>query len=183
MAYRNKTLLNPHTRQDVRFLLTAKDTGGALLEMEATYHAHSREPAPHYHPRQAEDFTILSGEMSVRIEGQVKILKAGDTLHIPAKQVHSMWNNTDQDAVVNWKVRPALNTEHLLETANGLYNDGKFGKKSKPGLLQSALMANKFSGVFRLAQPPYAVQKIVFWLLTPFAYLAGYRPTYSKYLD
>ncbi len=183
MAYQNKTLLNPHTRQDVRFLLTAKDTGGALLEMEATYHAHSREPAPHYHPRQAEDFTILSGEMSVRIEGQVKILKAGDTLHIPAKQVHSMWNNTDQDAVVNWKVRPALNTEHLLETANGLYNDGKFGKKSKPGLLQSALMANKFSGVFRLAQPPYAVQKIVFWLLTPFAYLAGYRPTYSKYLD
>jgi hypothetical protein len=42
-------------------------------------------------------------------------------------------------------------------------------------------MANKYASVFRLSKVPYTVQKIVFIMLTPFAYLLGYRPTYEKY--
>ncbi len=183
MAYKNKTISNPKTRHDIRFLQTAKDTGGKLLEMEATYHDHSKEPAAHYHPCQAEDFTVLSGELTVRIDGQLKVLKQGDTLHIPANKVHSMWNNSDEKTTVNWKVMPAMNTEYLLETANGLASDGKTNDNGMPNILQVALMANKYTDVFRLAKPPFVVQKILFIALTPLAYLAGYKPTYKQYLD
>lgn len=183
MAYQNKTVHNTKTGQSIQFLQTAKETNGALLEMETTYNAYSTEPAPHYHPYQTEDFVVLKGEVSVRINGNVKILTAGDTLHLPANTIHSMWNNTDQPAVVNWKVRPALNTEYLLETGMGLANDGKINAQGKLPLLQGALTVNKFSKVYRLAQPSFIVQKIVFTLLTPIAYLLGYRATYRKYLD
>src|SRR5262252_10073188 len=113
MAYQNKQIQNPIARMSIRFLQTSKDTNGKLLEMEATYSPHSIEPAPHYHPHQEEDFTIVSGEMTVRMNGQLKILKAGDQLHVPKNTVHSMWNNSSETtAVVNWKVTPALTTEY-----------------------------------------------------------------------
>ncbi len=183
MAFKNKTIHNPKTRQDIKFLQTGKDTNGQLLEMEATFNEHSKEPAAHYHPYQVEDFTVLSGELTVRIDGQLKVLKKGDTLHIPKNKVHSMWNNTNDKTIVNWKVQPAMNTDHLLETATGLANDGKTNEDGMPNILQVALMANKYADVFRLAKPPFAIQKLLFIILTPFAYLFGYKPTYKKYLD
>jgi quercetin dioxygenase-like cupin family protein len=183
MACKDKKIYNPKTRQEIRFLQTGKDTGGKLLEMESTLQTHSKEPAPHYHPHQKEDFTVLSGELTVRMDGRLEVLKPGDTLHIPANKVHSMWNNTNQTTVVNWKVQPAMDTEYFLETATGLAYEGKTSEDGMPHILQIALMAGKYSDVFRLSKPPYFIQKIVFLLLTPIAYLIGYRPTYQKYLD
>jgi quercetin dioxygenase-like cupin family protein len=183
MAYKNKFISNPVIGQDILFLQTAKDTDGFLLEMESTYNALSQEPPQHYHPYQEEDFTVLSGEISVRIDGKVKVLKAGETLHIEKNKPHSMWNNTNSKTTVNWKVCPAMSTEYLLETGMGLANDGKISKKGMPGILQVALLASRFSSVYRLVKPPLIIQKIVFTLLMPFAYLFGYRATYDKYLD
>ncbi|MBL7792331.1 MAG: cupin domain-containing protein [Saprospiraceae bacterium] len=183
MAFKNKIIRNPVTGQDIKFIQTARDTGGQLLEMETTYNEYSREPVPHYHPFQKEDFTVIEGEVTVRIDGQLSVLKPGDKLHIPKNKIHSMWNNTDQKTVVNWQVRPAMETEYLLETGMGLANDGKTNANGMPNILQVALMANKFAGVFRLAKPPFVVQKILFIILTPIAYLSGYRPTYRRYLD
>lgn len=183
MAYKNKTICNPKTRQDIKFLQTGKDTDGKLLEMEATYNEHSKEPTAHYHPYQVEDFTVLLGELTVRIDGQLKVLKQGDKLNIPINKGHSMWNNSDNKTVVNWKVQPAMDTENLLETATGLANDGKTNDDGMPNILQVALMANKYADVFRLSIPPFVAQKILFIILTPFAYMFGHKPTYKKYLD
>ncbi|MFM9945402.1 MAG: cupin domain-containing protein [Bacteroidia bacterium] len=183
MAFKSKQIRNPKTGQDIKFIQTAKETEGKLLEMEATYNSHSKEPAAHYHPLQVEDFTVLSGQLTVRIDGELKVLKQGDTLHIPINQVHSMWNDTDGKTIVNWKVQPAMNTDNLLETATGLAIDGKTNDDGMPNILQVALMANKYSEVFRLSKPPFVVQKILFIILTPFSYLLGYKPTYKKYLD
>ncbi|MBD2755444.1 cupin domain-containing protein [Spirosoma validum] len=183
MAYANKTISNNVTGQTIRFIKTAKDTDGELLEMESTYTAQSTEPAEHYHPKQVEDFTVLSGELTVRIDGKTKTLRPGDKLHVPQNTVHSMWSQTDKNVVVNWQVRPAMDTEYFFETVMGLAQDGKVSAKGMPPILQVVLMVTRFSKVFRLTKPGPVVQKIVFTLLTPLAYLAGYRPTYRKYLD
>lgn len=183
MAYQGKTMLNTKTGIETKFLQTAKETGGQLLEMETSYPARSHKPPPHYHPFQEEDFIILSGEMTVRIDGQLRILRQGDTLHIPRNQVHAMWNHTDQKTVVNWKVRPALDTEYFMEIATGLANDGKMSAKGKPNLLQTAVLMNRFSAVFRLTKPPYAVQRVMFGILGLFARAKGYRGWHGSYVD
>jgi quercetin dioxygenase-like cupin family protein len=183
MAIKNKFIFNPKTKQEIRFIQTSRETEGRLLEMETIYNMRSPEPPPHYHPRQYEDFKVVEGELSVRIDGQLKVLRSGETLHIPSNKVHSMWNNTDGRTVVNWKIQPALNTEYLLETAMGLAMEGKVNKRGMPGLLQVVLIANKFAGVFRLSKPPYAVQRFLFAALTPFALLFGFRPTYARFID
>ena len=182
MAYKNKIITNPIVGQHIKFLQTAKDTDGKLLEMEASYRPYSKEPPPHYHPYQEEDFMILKGQMTVRLEGKILLLNEGDTLHIPANTIHSMWNNSGSTSVINWKIQPALSTEYFLETATGLASDKKRRRRMR-SLLQRSLMANKYSGVFRLSKPPFFIQKILFIMLTPFAWLVGYRASYKQYFD
>jgi quercetin dioxygenase-like cupin family protein len=179
MAFQNKIITNPVTGQTIRFLQTSKDTSGELLEMEACYRSHSKVPPLHYHPYQDEDFIIEKGQMTVRMQGKVFILKKGDRLHIPANVSHTMWNNSDNNAIVNWKVRPAIDTEYFLETITGL----AAGKKANPSFLQMVLTARKYFNVFRLSSPAFIIQKILFIVLIPFALLAGYKSVYKKYLD
>ena len=183
MAYKNKVINNPKTGQKIKFLQTAKDTNGQLLEMVSTLSPFSKEPVEHYHPLQDEDFTVLIGELTVKIDGQPKVLKAGDTLHIAKNVVHSMWNNSSETAVVNWKVQPALDTENFLETSTGLATDCKTNERGMPNILQIAIMAKRFSHVFRLSKPSFPLQSVVFAILKPFATLAGYKAIYQEYLD
>jgi quercetin dioxygenase-like cupin family protein len=183
MAYRNKTISNPKTGQEIRFIQTASDTGGKMLEMESVFQPFSTEPTSHYHPVQEEAFFVREGTISVRLEGKVFVLHEGEHLLIPRKAVHSMWNHSGKKAVVSWKVYPALNTEHFLEAAMGLAISGKTNEKGIPGILQGSLLARKFSGVYRMAKPPYPVQQLVFTLLFPVARLKGYRAEYGQYLD
>lgn len=183
MAYKNKTIYNDITRNSIKFLQTSSNTFGGLLEMEATYGVHSNEPAEHYHPYQTEEFTVLSGELSVRINGKLNVLTEGQKLYIPANTVHSMWNDTNNETVVNWKVEPAMDTEYFLETLHGLANDGKTNDAGRPSFLQTILTARRFANVFRLSKPTYIIQQMAFGILAPVAYLFGYRPVYKKYID
>ena len=183
MAYKNKTIINPKTGQIIKFLQTAQDTGGDLLEMESTLKPHSVEPPFHYHPYQEENFVIISGELSVNIDGVIKTYSAGEKFHVPKNVPHSMWNASDLPAILNWQVRPALNTEYFFEDSIGLANDGKTNEKGMPPLLQVALLANEYSNTFRFTKPPFIIQKIIFSILTPIGRLLGYRGTYRKYLN
>lgn len=183
MAFKNKIICNKKTGQDTRFIQTGKDTNNLLLEMESTYNRRNPEPPAHYHPRQEEDFFVIEGELTVRMDGQTKIYKQGDSFHISKNKVHAMWNNSGSKTIVNWKVMPALDTENLLETLAGLANEDKTNADGRPGIFQLALTATKYSAVFRLSKPAFVIQKIVFSLLTPVAYTFGYRPSYKKYID
>ena len=183
MAYKNKVLINPVTKMDIRFLQTASDTGGELLEMESTFNGKTLEPPPHYHPFQAEEFKVMEGEIHTNINGQYKVYKKGESIQVPAGTVHSMWNNSDQTAILNWKVRPAMNTENFIETIAGLARDGKTNDKGRPAILQSALLISHFDSVFRMTKPSVTVQKLIFSTLKPIAKLAGYKATYKEYID
>ena len=183
MAFRNKEITNPVTGQMIKFLQTTKDTNGALLEMISTYRSFSQEPPIHYHPYQAEDFRVTEGELTVRINGEKKILQAGDSLHVAPNVAHTMWNGSRKKAVVHWKVYPARDTEYLLETTIGLACDGKTNETGMPGFLQIALLMSRFSDVFRLKKPPYIIQKIIFTMARPIGYLLGYRSTYRHHID
>lgn len=183
MAYPSKVLTNPITGQSIKFIQTSRDTQGLLLEMESTYQPHSTEPMPHFHPQQEEHFKVLSGSVTVRLNGDLKVLNTGDTLNIPPNHVHSMWNPSEEKAVVNWQVRPALDTEYFLEMGMGLAQAGKVKADGMPNLLQSVVLVTRFKNVYRLAKPGLIVQKIVFSILAPFARLMGYQAIYREYLD
>jgi len=150
MAYKDQTITNLSTGQTIRFLQTAKDTNHEFLEIEAAYDAHSKPPPPHYHPYQEEDFVIVKGEMELQMGDKTITLHEGDCFHIPANTVHSMWNNSGSLAIVNWKTRPALDTQYFLEAVTDIANQ-KVDNNEHPSALLKSLM-EKYSNTFRVSK-------------------------------
>jgi mannose-6-phosphate isomerase-like protein (cupin superfamily) len=50
----------------------------------------------HYHLRTEEIYYITSGEGKIRIDGEVREVRAGDAIAIPPGQKHKLWNTGDQ---------------------------------------------------------------------------------------
>jgi mannose-6-phosphate isomerase-like protein (cupin superfamily) len=46
----------------------------------------------HYHPKAEEIYFITAGAGRVRIEGEVREVRAGDAIAIPSGQKHKLWN-------------------------------------------------------------------------------------------
>jgi transcriptional regulator with XRE-family HTH domain len=45
---------------------------------------------------------MLTGSVTVELDGIASILQAGDSLHFPSSKVHMIWNHTDQPATFLW---------------------------------------------------------------------------------
>ena len=75
-------------------LLTGDDTAGryCLIEM---YVPPGGGPPPHRHNFE-ESFTLLSGEIEVTCRGATSIVRANETVNIPANAPHAFRNATEQ---------------------------------------------------------------------------------------
>jgi len=60
---------------------------------------HRAEPISH---RGEEMFFLIDGEITVEIEGDIEILKKGDSIHFDSRRVHSIWNHTTETASILW---------------------------------------------------------------------------------
>src|SRR3954469_17901796 len=69
---------------------TGEETGGELLEMEATYSGEAGMPPEHLHPQQAERFEVLEGSMRTIIGDEERVYEAGEAFEVPAGTPHQM---------------------------------------------------------------------------------------------
>lgn len=60
---------------------------------------HRAEPISH---SGEEMFYLIEGEITVEIEGDVEVLKKGDSIHFNSQRVHATWNHTDHTASFLW---------------------------------------------------------------------------------
>ena len=57
---------------------------------------HVPGPPPHLHHNYREAFIVIEGEMEFVVNGETKIVKAGESLEIPPNTVHTFNNKSDQ---------------------------------------------------------------------------------------
>src|SRR3954453_1240815 len=95
--------------------LTILSSEPELLTMEATYDGTGQMPPAHFHPSQAERFTILEGRMRTLIDGAERVYEEGQTFEVPPGTVHQMAAEGGP-ARTRWEVRPALRTADFFET-------------------------------------------------------------------
>lgn len=180
----NYQITNKVTGQVVKFL-SSDDHAAGLLEMETSYMPFSAEPPVHYHPYQEEYFQVLEGELTVRLNGEVKIYREGAIIHIKQYVRHSMWNSGFKTTLVSWKVIPAMDTENFLRTMTWLSNNGETNAQGVPLLPSMVFLLRKYRKIFRLDKPPAFVLSILYVLLTPVFCLLHYKrkfnnPTFLK---
>ena len=91
-----------------------------LLEVETEYAPQGTPPPKHFHPEQDERFEVLEGSLRVNVDGEERDLAAGETIEIPRKAVHQMWNPGDEPARVRWQTMPAGRTEQFFSSIDQL---------------------------------------------------------------
>jgi len=171
---------NPVTGEHARILEAPwqNPSGRARAEMVARVGA--RVVGEHLHPGSVERFTVLEGELTVKLDGRTSRLLEGQTGEVRAGQWHDWWNSSDRDARVIVEVDPGGRFSHMLETLFGLAELGHVNEKGMPDLLQMALIGREFSDTVQFRSPPPAVQRLVFAALAPLAQALGYRATYPQ---
>lgn len=50
----------------------------------------------HFHPRAEEIYYITHGVGKIRIEGEERVVRAGDAIAIPPGRKHKLWNTGDE---------------------------------------------------------------------------------------
>jgi quercetin dioxygenase-like cupin family protein len=182
MAHAGDELCNTQTeKQRIVLRKTAKETDGALLEMEAYYKPGGHYPPEHYHPLQDEHFEVTKGQLHVRLNGVQVTYVAGQSFDIARGTPHTFRNAGEEEAGVIWQVRPALKTQQFYETLWGLAADGKTNNNGIPSLLQMAVMLQDYADEFVLSSPPRFVQRAAFAVLAQIGRLRGYRGRYERY--
>jgi quercetin dioxygenase-like cupin family protein len=179
MAQSGDVLEHPVTGEKIIVLQTARDTGGALFQMDVCGRPGAFVAAAHIHPRQSEYFTVLSGTMRGCIAGKELVKIAGEEFLIPAGTPHVWWNGGEDELHMCIEVRPALKTENFFESFFGLAQDGKVNRKTGlPNLLQTAVSLRAFQNEILLARPPRLVQTLLFGALASIGKLLGYKGEY-----
>jgi quercetin dioxygenase-like cupin family protein len=172
---------NPVTRERAQILELPykKPEGRATAELTALVGA--RVVGEHRHPALVERFTVLEGELTVKLAGQTTVLREGKTTVVEPGVWHDWWNASNrQDARVRVEVTPGERFAHMIETLFGLTRLGHTNSKGMPHPLQLVVFAQEFSDVIQFRSPPLAVQRTRFGALAPIAHWRGYCATYPQ---
>lgn len=94
-------------------LLTGKDTAGrfCLIEMHVPP---GGGPPPHRHDFE-ETFSLLEGELEVVFRGAKQVVRAGETINVPADAPHQFHNSSSRPARMLCICSPAGQEEFFLE--------------------------------------------------------------------
>ena len=171
---------NPVTGERATILELSHQNPDGRVTAELTALVGARVVGEHRHPAIVERFTVLEGELTLKLDGQTTILREGETAVVEAGAWHDWWNASDRDARVRVEITPGERFAQMIETLFGLARLGHTNAKGMPHPLQLALFAREFSDVIVFRSPPPAVQRAIFGALAPIARRRGYRATYPQ---
>lgn len=180
MPQKGKIMHNPHTGDTYEFLETANDTGGARVQLRAVICRKGKLVPNHFHVLQDEWFEVVSGTLTIWLEGKYHTLQAGEKILLPKNKPHNHYNDSNTPVTYIHTVSPALDFDYLIENLAGLSADGK-GKNGKFGLLQELVTLKYLDSKSYLADIPVGLQKGMMNILAPIGRLLGYRAIYKKY--
>ena len=139
-------------------------------------------PPKHIHSGFDENIEIENGELSIWIDGEIKKIRPGETLHVPKGTPHQPFNETpDTIRLKGTMPFPEEFAFSLVQVYGLMDNDPDFGKLPKTLFMLAPIQQGGGFDSYLADGPPIFVQKITSFLLTPAARLMGYRSYYKEY--
>lgn len=110
---------------EIKFLLEASDTHGALTMFEFFVPVGAKVPLPHYHENFDEIIYGLEGTMTFTLDGKIVALERGQSLFIPKGVAHGFNNLSQQDTKALAVATPGLiGSEYFKDLAVIVNADG-----------------------------------------------------------
>ena len=145
-------ILRLSAHEDVKVVRDTPDE----LELVGTWTPGGSPPPAHLHPSQNEYFEVLSGRLTAVVDGVKRQLDPGETLQIPPRTAHKMWNAGAEVVTARWRTRPGGRTLDWLRVIHRIGGGGT----AKPPLRALARAVNQYQDVFQLAIGPKALQPV-----------------------
>lgn len=180
MPIKGQILTNPNTGDIFEFLETAQDTNGERVSVKMTLKSIGELVPNHFHALQDEHFEVVSGRLTILLDGKEQILSKGEKITLHKNTPHNHYNQESEPVVFVQTVTPALDFEYLLENLVGLTVDGKM-PNGKAGLIQELVTLKYLDGKTFLADIPLGLQKVLMNIIGPIGRLFGYRAVYKKH--
>lgn len=117
----------------------------------------------HFHPRQEERWTVLDGQVRLRLGKATRTVGPADgELVVPPGTIHALSAAGDGEAHLRCVVRPGLGLQAFLEDSAAAARDGLFRRGGIPTGLRGARWAASFLAQHRedvvMTFPPRPVQ-------------------------
>lgn len=144
-----------------------------------------RAPGPpeHIHGSFPENFIVAEGALSLLVNGEKKILRAGESFLVPPGTAHRPFNETDSRVVVRGPLTPEYAIPEkfsvFLTQAYGYFDESESNSRPPQVLLQMSRFSPEYD--LWLASVPVFLQKTLYFVISPAARLLGYRQYYEKY--
>lgn len=182
---RYRATFNPATGEHIQYVLTGRETAGAVVRYRWVDEPGGRIVA-HTHPGCSETFTILDGEATLLVNDREIVLKAGETAFVPPGAVHAEENRTGSLIHGVVELRPACKAAELHDALAGIGSElPHFSSGAPRNPLQLGATFWLFRDEIRATSPPLWLQNL---MLPPLAFCAriagvqGMRPHWSSLL-
>lgn len=140
-------------------------------------------PPEHIHGSFPENFIVAEGTLSLMVNGEKKILRAGESLLVPPGTPHRPFNETGSRVVVASPTTPEYAIPEkfsvFLTQAYGFFDESERHSQPPQVLLQMSRFSPEYD--LWLASVPVSLQKSLYFVIGPTARLLGYRQYYDKY--
>jgi hypothetical protein len=131
----------------------------------------------HVHPLAVETFAVHKGFLKVVIAGREHLAGPGDVVTAPKGAPHHFANGHDGETQATVTFEPAQNFIRFFANFASTTQQYPqwYSKRGDPRLLLVAFTLNAYPDHFYLTTLPVGLQIWMFALLSPFAWLLGYR--------
>lgn len=110
---------------------TPADTGGRALEMEWQLLPNADGTPMHIHPKAAESYKVLEGQLEINIDGNWQILNSGEELTVKAGTPHTFRNPINAVTRVYNTHSPAMKFDEYFEGLSNIVEKLSAGEKEK----------------------------------------------------
>lgn len=182
MSKKPRTVVHKYTGESITFVEISSETNGKYLLIEVTLPPLGDGPPLHCHDQFVEQFTVLEGELTVKIEKQEKVLHAGETLTVTAKVAHTFRNISNSPVTFNVKLTPPSQFEQSVRIHYGLMDDGLTKEDGVPkSIFHSALILTLQNTL--IAGKSLWLQRVLFGLIIKIGRLTGAYKGLRKYTE
>jgi mannose-6-phosphate isomerase-like protein (cupin superfamily) len=180
MARTGQLITNPITGEHITFTETAHDTAGARMRFDCHVSPGGPRLPAHVHRTYEERFAVVAGTLGVMLGGRTALLRAGESIALPAMIAHQWWNAGDDDVRFQVTVMPPHDIETVLEVICVMAQSGRLNRRCMPKnpfeLAHLARLSESY-----LAGVPIWVQRGALALLASIGALLGYRADLALY--
>jgi quercetin dioxygenase-like cupin family protein len=159
----------------------------ARLAIRRTLPPSTGKGAEHYHENGVERFTVIEGRVSGSVDGESRVLQAGDTMEVPAGSAHvHPHTGPDDRAVVEHVIEP-LPGEQPTEIPSfpatyfaswlGWLEAGEVDDQDEPSFLQIMAVIKDGGGGSWVCGPPVVAQRALSAVVGRVANLRGIHAT------